>query len=54
MGVSYDMEFTADFSKGYAKIKVTHVERAVAGSDAPFMKVPDSARSDAQTSSQSK
>lgn len=54
MGVSYDVEFTADFSKGYAKIKVTHVERAVAGSDAPFMKVPDSARSDAQTSSQSK
>lgn len=54
MGTSYDMEFTADFSKGYAKIKVTHVERAVAGSDAPFMEVPASARSNAQTSSQSK
>lgn len=54
MGTSYDMEFTADFSKGYAKIKVTHVERAVAGSDAPFMEVPVSARSNAQTSSQSK
>ena len=50
----YDMEFTADFSKGYAKIKVTHVERAVAGSDSPFMEVPASARSNAQTSSQSK
>lgn len=54
MGTSYDMEFMADFSKGYAKIKVTHVERAVAGSDSPFMEVPASARSNAQTSSQSK
>lgn len=54
MGTSYDMEFTADFSKGYAKIKVTHAERAVAGSDSPFMEVPASARSNAQTSSQSK
>lgn len=27
LGTSYDMEFTADFSKGYAKIKVTYVER---------------------------
>ena len=54
MGTSYDMEFTADFSKGYAKIKVTHVERAVAGSDAPFMEVPASAKSTAQTSGQGK
>ena len=54
MGTSYDMEFTADFSKGYAKIKVTYVERAVAGSDTPFMEVPASARSNAQTSSQNK
>lgn len=54
MGTSYDMEFTADFSKGYAKIKVTHVERAVAGSDAPFMEVPASARSNASASSQGK
>ena len=54
MGTSYDMEFTADFSKGYAKIKVTHVERAVAGSDAPFMEVPASARSNAPASSQGK
>ena len=54
MGVSYDMEFAADMSKGYAKIKVTHVERVVAGSDAPFMEVPASARSNASASSQSK
>lgn len=27
LGTSYDMEFTADFSKGYAKLKVTYVER---------------------------
>lgn len=53
MGISYEMEFTADFSKGYAKIKVTHVERAVAGSDAPFMEVP-AAKSNAPASSQSK
>lgn len=25
-GGTYDMEFTADFSRGYAKIKVTHVD----------------------------
>lgn len=43
MGISYDMEFTADFSKGYAKIKVTHVERAVSEFDVPSMKVPASA-----------
>lgn len=54
MGTSYDMEFTADFRKGYAKIKVTHVERAVAGSDAPFMEVPASARSNAPASNQGK
>lgn len=54
MGTSYDMEFTADFSKGYAKIKVTHVERVVAGSDAPFMEVPASARSSAPASNQGK
>lgn len=54
MGISYEMEFTADFSKGYAKIKVTHVERAVAGSDAPFMEVPASAKSNTPASSQSK
>lgn len=54
MGVSYDMEFTADMSKGYAKIKVTHVERAVSGSDAPIMEVPASARSNAPASGQSK
>lgn len=54
MGVSYDMEFTADMSKGYAKIKVTHIERAVSGSDAPIMEVPASVRSNAPASSQSK
>ena len=54
MGVSYDMEFTADMSKGYAKIKVTHADRVVSGSDAPFMEVPTSAKSNAPTSSQSK
>lgn len=54
MGVSYDMEFAADMSKGYAKIKVTHVERVVAGTDAPFMAVPASAKSTAQTSGQGK
>ena len=54
IGVSYDMEFTADMSKGYAKIKVTYVERVVAGADAPFMEVPASARSKAPASSQSK
>ena len=54
MGTSYDMEFTADFSKGYAKIKVTHIERVVAGSDAPFMEVPTSIRSNAPASNQGK
>lgn len=54
MGTSYDMEFTADFSKGYAKIKVTYVERAVAGSDAPFRDIPDLDRSNAPASGQKK
>lgn len=36
LGTSYDMEFTADFSKGYAKIKVTHIDRVMdAGTSVP-------------------
>lgn len=31
LGTSYDMEFTADMSKGYAKIKVTYVDRVQDG-----------------------
>ena len=31
LGTSYDMEFTADMSKGYAKIKVTYVDHVQDG-----------------------